>query len=85
MKIYPLCLSHYFVDDTLEKRCTYENLLLNLASKALKRKIVFVSIFEDMESPSSEFEPADDLNSKTVYYIAGLRKYFFLSILKNYL
>ena len=57
--------------------------ILDLASKALKRKIVFVSIFEDMESPSAEFEPADDLNSKTVYYITGVQKYFFLSIFKK--
>ena len=82
MKINPL-FYYFLFDDTSEKRSTYVNLLLSLASKALKRKIVFVSIFEDMGSPSFEFEPADDSNSKTVYYIAGMRKNFFLSILKK--
>ena len=83
MKINPLF--HYFlIDDTSEKLSTYENLLLNLASNALKRKIVFVSIFEDIEG-GSEFQPANDLTSKTVYYIAGLRTYFFLSIFKKLL
>ena len=57
--------------DTSEKRSAYENLLLNLASNALKRKIVFVSIFEDsVGSPPSEFQPANDPISKTVYYLA---------------
>ena len=56
MKINPLF--HYFlIDDTSEKLSTYENLLLNLASNALKRKIVFVGIFEDIEG-GSEFQPA---------------------------
>ena len=66
-----------------EKQSAYENLLLTLSSNVLRRKIVFISIFEDMETHSSEFEPADDLKSKTVYYIAGARKYFFLSIFKQ--
>ena len=66
-----------------EKQSAYENLLLTLSSNVLRRKIVFISIFEDMETHSSEFEPADDSKSKTVYYIAGARKYFFLSIFKQ--
>ena len=79
-------LFHYCLvgpSNTSEKRPAYENLLLNLASSALKRKIVFVSIFEEIEE--EEFQPANDLSSKTVYYIAGLRTYFFLSIFKKYL
>ena len=81
MKINPL-FYYFLIDDTSEKLSTYENLLLKLASNALKRKIVFVSIFEDIEG-GSEFQPANDLTSKTVYYIAGLCTYFFLRIFKN--
>ena len=84
MKINPLF--HYYLvgNDASEKRSAYEYLLLNLASKALKRKIVFVNIFEEIEE-GSKFQPANNLTSKTVYYIAGLRTYFFLSIFKKYL
>ena len=83
MKINPL-FYYFLIDDTSEKPSTYENLLLKLASNALKRKIVFVSIFEDIEG-GSEFQPANDMASKTVYYIAGLHTFFFLSIFKKYL
>ena len=79
MKINPIF--YYFLQP--EEKSNSVNLLLSLASKALRRKIVFVSIFENMESLSFKFEPADDSNSKTVYYITGFRKYFFLSILKK--
>ena len=86
MKINPLFRYYLVGNDASEKRSAYENLLLNLASKALKRKIVFVNIFEDIvRTLPSEFQPANGLTSKTVYHIAGLRTYFFLSIFKKYL